>query len=176
MELPDFVQIGNQAPPLRFLIIGGWAVGAHGNPRATFDVDFMIRRADRDAWFDRAMAGGMKLFRESGAFAQFTQPVGDGFDLMFVDDQTFGKMWDASEERTFGELKARVPCLDHLLALKLHALRQNLSHRTSKDADDVEVLLRRHEINLGDPHYETLFLKYGNRELYETFVRILRHP
>ncbi len=176
MELPDFIQIGSQTPSLRFLIIGGWAVGAHGNPRATFDVDFMIRRADRAAWFERAVSRGMKLFRESGAFAQFTQPAGDGFDLMFVDDRTFGMMWDASEERDFGEIKARVPCLDHLLALKLHALRQNLAHRTSKDADDVEVLLRRHEINLGDPHYETLFLKYGTHELYEAFVRILRHP
>lgn len=135
----------------------------------------MVRRADRNAWFERATARGLKLFGESGAFAQFTQQAGDGFDLMFVDDPTFEKMWGASEERIFGEVKARVPCLDHLLALKLHALRQKLSHRTSKDADDVEVLLRRHEINLGDPHYEALFLKYGTRKLYETFVRILRH-
>ena len=176
MELPDFIQIGNEAPPLRFLIIGGWAVGAHGHPRATFDVDFMVRRADREAWFDRGMARGLKLFRESGVFAQFTQAAGDGFDLMFVEDSTFDKMWEASEERGFGEMKARVPCLDHLLTLKLHALRQNLPHRTSKDADDVEVLLRRHEINLGDPHYKSLFVKYGTPELYETFVRILRHP
>jgi hypothetical protein len=175
MELPDFIQIGNDAPALSFLIIGGWAVGAHGNPRATFDVDFMVRRTDRDLWFERAMTRGLKLFRESGTFAQFTQPAGDGFDLMFVGDSTFSKMWDAAEERAFGEVRARVPCLDHLLALKLHALRQNLSHRTSKDADDVEVLLRRHEINLSDPHYKALFLKYGTRELYETFVRILGH-
>jgi hypothetical protein len=175
MDLPDFIQIGSETPALRFLIIGGWAVGAHGNPRATFDVDFMVRRVDHDAWFERAVARGLKLFRESAVFAQFTQPAGDGFDLMFVSDPTFGKMWEASEERAFGEVKARVPCLDHLLALKLHALRQNLSHRTSKDADDVEVLLRRHEINLTDPHYKALFLKYGSPELYETFVRILRH-
>ncbi|HEY6168242.1 MAG TPA: hypothetical protein VI454_09405 [Verrucomicrobiae bacterium] len=176
MEIADFIRLGNQPPALRFLIIGGWAVGAHGNPRATFDVDFMIQRADRDEWFKRALEGGLKLFRESRTFAQFTQPAGDGLDLMFADDTTFGKMWEASEERTFGVVKARVPCLDHLLALKLHALRQNLSHRTSKDADDVEVLLRRHEINLHDPHYEALFLKYGNREIYETFTRILRNP
>ena len=175
MELPDFIRMGNAEPVLRYLIIGGWAVGAHGHSRATFDVDFMIRRADRAAWFERALTRGLKLFRESGTFAQFTQPDGDGLDLMFADDATFGKMWEASEERNFGEVKARVPCLDHLLALKLHALRQNLAHRTSKDADDVEVLLRRHELNLADPHYEALFLKYGTREIYETFVRILGH-
>jgi hypothetical protein len=174
MELSDFVRIGDQEPPLRFLIIGGWAVAAHGNPRTTFDVDFMVRRADRDEWFARATACGLRLFRESRTFAQFTPPAGDSFDLMFADEPTFEKMWEASEERRFGEVSARIPCLDHLLALKLHALRQNLSHRASKGADDVEVLIWRHGINLADPHYEALFLKYGNRELYDTFVRILR--
>ena len=122
MELPDFVRMGNEAPPLRFLIIGGWAVASHGNPRATFDVDFMIRRADREAWIQRVTAHGLKLFRESVVFAQLSQEAGDGLDPMFVDDETFGKIWEASEQRTFGEVNARVPCLDHLLALKLHAL------------------------------------------------------
>ena len=72
--------------------------------------------------------------------------------------------------------RARIPCLDHLLALKLHALRQALPHRTSKDAEDVEILMCRHGLNLRDPHYEQLFLKYGNREIYETFLRLMRGP
>lgn len=174
MELADFVHIGNQEPALRFLIIGGWAVGAHGHARSTFDVDFLVRHADRGVWLSRMTRCGMTLFRESKAFVQFTQEGGDGLDLMLVDDVTFTRMWDASEERTFVDVQARVPCLDHLLALKLHALRQDLPHRTSKDADDVEVLLRRHNIDLREPRYEALFLKYGSRELYETFIRILR--
>lgn len=176
MELPDFIRLAAQEPPLRFLVIGAYAVGAHGHTRSTFDVDFMIRRADRDAWFGRVLGNGLKLFAESKPFAQFTQIGGDGFDLMFVDELTFEKLWQFSEERTFDGLQARVPCLDHLLALKLHALRQCLAHRTSKDAGDVEMLLRRNEVNLRDPHYEALFLKHGTREIYETFLRILQHP
>ena len=50
MELSDFIGLGNQSPPLRFLIIGDYAVGAHGFTRSTFDVDFRVRRAERDAW------------------------------------------------------------------------------------------------------------------------------
>ena len=163
MELPDFIKLGNEIPLLRSVVIGGWAIGAHGHARATFDVDLMIRQADRAAWIERVKARGLKLFQESKVFAQFTQSTGDGLDLMCVNDQTFEKIWDASEERSFGEVKARVPCLDHLLALKLHALRQNSPHRTSKDADDVEVLLRRHQINLADTHYKALFLKHGTQ-------------
>ena len=176
MDLIDFIRIGNQEPPLRFLIIGGYAVGAHGHTRATFDVDFLVRRDDHDLWFTRITSAGLKLFGETKAFAQFTQPEGgDGMDLMFVDDPTFEQMWQASGEREFGGSRARIPSLDHLLALKLHALKQAPPHRTSKDAQDVEILVRRNGLNLSEPRYEQLFVKYGNREIYETFLRILRN-
>lgn len=177
VELADFIRVGEQEPPLPFLIIGGYAVAAHGHTRATFDVDFLVRRSDRDVWFNRLVANGLKLFGETRAFAQFTQPGGgDGLDLMFVDPLTFDPMWQASEKRDFGGSAARVPCLDHLLALKLHALKQALPHRTAKDAEDVEVLLRRHGINLREARYEELFLRYGTREIYEAFLRLLRDP
>lgn len=176
MEFADFVRLGDQEPPLRFLIIGGYAVGAHGHTRATFDVDFLVRRTEHDLWFARLQNAGLKLYGETRAFAQFNQAQeGDGLDLMFVDDPTFQQFWEASEERDFGGSRARIPSLEHLLALKLHVLKQALPHRTSKDAEDVEMLIRRNGINLSEPHYEQLFLKYGNREIYETILRIIRH-
>lgn len=176
VELADFICLARQEPALRFLIIGGYAVAAHGHTRATFDVDFLVRRADRDAWPARLLAAGLKLFGESSAFAQFTQPNGgDGLDLMFVDESTFDQMWISSEERDFGGTLARVPSLEHLLALKLHALKQALPHRTSRDAEDVEMLIRRNELDLHDPRYEQLFLKYGTREIYDTILRLLRN-
>jgi hypothetical protein len=114
---------------------------------------------------------------EASAVAQCSQPQGgDGLDVMFVDETTFDLMWRESEARDFAGRMARIPCLDHLLALKLHALKQSLPHRTSRDAEDVEVLARRNQLDLTDPRYEQLFLKYGTRELYETFLRLLRHP
>ena len=177
VELADFIQLGGKEPALRFLIIGGYAVAAHGHTRATFDVDFLVRRAEREAWSARIAAAGVKLFGESNVFAQYSQPQGgDGLDLMFVSETTFDRVWQASEERDFGGSRARVPCLDHLLALKLHALKQAPPHRTSKDAEDVEMLARRNRLNLSEPHYEQLFLKYGSREIYDTFLRLLRDP
>jgi hypothetical protein len=175
VDLRDFIRLGNLEPVLRFLIIGGYAVAAHGHARATFDVDLLVRRADRESWFERILSSGLSLFAESPAFAQFSQrKEADGLDLMFVDAITFDQMWEASEEHDFGGIKARVPCLDHLLAMKLHALKQALPHRTSKDAEDVEMLVRRHRIDLRQPHYEQLFLKYSNQEIYETFLRLAR--
>jgi hypothetical protein len=66
--------------------------------------------------------------------------------------------------------------LDHLLALKLHALRHASAERGSKDAADIEWLLRRHGISLDDGHYKDWFLRYGGATLHESFQRILRRP
>ena len=177
MDITDFIKLAQLEPSSPFLIIGGYAVGAHGHTRATFDVDFLVRAVDRETWLGRLANAGLKLFAQTKAFAQFSQPpTGDGLDLMFVNDATFDRMWQAAELRDFGGVPARIPCLDHVLALKLHVLKQALPHRTSKDAADVEMLVRRNGLNLLDPRYEALFLKYGTREIYDTFVRILRHP
>ena len=152
-------------------------MAAHGHTRATFDVDFLVRRADRDAWVIRISATGLKPIGETRTFAQFTQPErGDGLDLMFVEDATFEPMWLASEERDFWGSRARIPSLVHLLALKLHALKQALPHRTAKDAEDVEMLVRRNRLDLREPDYEKLFLKYADREIYETLLRLTQKP
>jgi hypothetical protein len=168
VDLQDYVGIARQAPPFRFLVIGGYAVAAHGHTRATFDVDFLASKQDRYKF---------QLVSETSAFAQFSPPdQSTGLDLMFVSEASFDQFWAASEQREFGSETAPVPSLDHLLALKLHVLKQGLTHRTFKDAEDVEMLARRNELNLDEKRYEQLFLKYGTREIYETIKRILRHP
>lgn len=174
MELPDFVQMASRPDPLRFLVIGGHAVAAHGYNRATFDVDLLGRQADREKWKARAAEAQLTMASEMSAFIQFDQADGDGLDIMFVNESTFENLWKDSEERDFGGQKARVPSLDHLIALKLHVLKQGLRHRTMKDADDVETLARRNGLDFTLPKYEELFLKFGNREIYETFLRIMR--
>jgi hypothetical protein len=110
VELVDFIRLGLEEPPLRFLIIGGYAVAAHGHTRATFDVDFLVRRSDRNVWFSRLTRKGLVVYGQTHAFAQFSAPgQGDGLDLMFVEEQTFEPMWQASEERDFGRIEVACP-------------------------------------------------------------------
>lgn len=177
MDFQDYLEIAREKPALPFLIIGGYAVAAHGHSRATFDVDFLASRNNREEWRQRLLRHGFQLASESASFSQFSPPdQSPGLDLMFVSDGTFELFRAASQTKEFGNSTAQVPSLDHLLALKLHVLKQGLAHRTFKDAEDVEMLARRNKINLDDERYEKLFLKYGTREIYETIKRLLRAP
>ena len=176
MELSEYIALGNQEPRLDFLVIGGFAVGAHGHTRFTADVDFLVRRSERNQWVEKVAAIGMSIAAETNAFIQFlpgkaTAPL----DLMLVDDKTFAELFAGAEQKEFPGAKALVPTLDHLLALKLHVLKQGLRHRTSKDADDVQMLVRRNKLDLRSEHYRQLFLKYGNEQIYETILRVIRY-
>jgi hypothetical protein len=175
MTVEDFFQLGDQPPPLRFLLIGGLAVGFHGYSRFTEDVDFLVSRPEADRWIARIEAAGLATVSRKENFAQFTQTDGMGLDLMFVSDETFEKMWTVALKKDFRGKSVKVVSLEHLLALKLHALKQKLPHRTFKDAEAVEQLARKNLLDLNTPEYEALFLKYGSREIYEMFLGILRH-
>jgi len=42
-DFKDFIQCLNSSN-VRYLLVGGWAVGLYGNPRATKDIDFLVAR------------------------------------------------------------------------------------------------------------------------------------
>lgn len=168
--------MGEREPKLRFLVIGAHAVGAHGHQRFTHDVDFLVPKSDQTEWVARATGAGLTMFALTDTFAQFRQKSDeDGFDLMFVKNETFEKLWGESVQKAFGSGLAQVPALDHLLALKLHALKQAQPHRTSKDAEDVQMLIRRNNLDISQPKYEQLFLKFATRDIYETIQRTLKY-
>ena len=53
---------------LPFLVIGGYAVMAHGFVRATDDLDLLVQRSRRDQWRGLLEGLGMKVCREAPAF------------------------------------------------------------------------------------------------------------
>ncbi len=152
---------------LPFLIIGGHAVIAHGYARTTVDLDFLISKADRGAWLSWFLTLGYQPSLEHENFAQLRSSAGGvDVDLMLVPSATFAAMQAASAPAALGGVNARVPSLEHLLALKLHVLKQNLRHRTLRDLDDVINLVSVNGLNLLEDHWKALFQRYGDAGLY----------
>ena len=46
-DFKDFIRFLN-SNEVEYLLVGGWAVGCYGNPRATKDIDFLIAVDDEN--------------------------------------------------------------------------------------------------------------------------------
>jgi predicted nucleotidyltransferase len=90
---------------------------------------------------------------------------------MLVNEATFDRMLTSSQEINFGAVAVRIPSLQHLIALKLHVLKQGLEHRMLGDLDDVVQLVLANRIDLDQQEWKETFEKYGHHELYEKVRR-----
>lgn len=154
---------------LACLVIGGHAVNAHGYSRPTYDLDFLVERTRLAEWRTLLTGLGYQEFHDGETFLQFEPPTNEDWkvDLMHVTADTFQKLWGERREETLRLGKAMVPCLNHLLALKLHALKHTRGIRGIKDMDDVLHLVETNSVDVTQPELRALFLKFGTEELYE---------
>lgn len=158
---------------IQFLVIGGLAVVFYGYSRDTADIDLLVSGDQVGAWERILARNRYSVWRRAEMFIQF-KPVVEGawpVDLMLVREATFAPMFTASQEVEIFGARVRIPAVEHLLALKLHALRHTHIERFSKDFLDVEGIVRHSSIDLRAPKYRDLFLKYGTLDLYEKICR-----
>jgi hypothetical protein len=73
-DFKDFISFLN-ANNVEYLLVGGWAVGFYGNPRATKDIDFLIaidegnlKRLEKALYEFGAPTIEMNHFKEAGNF------------------------------------------------------------------------------------------------------------
>jgi hypothetical protein len=175
VNLFETIDLETRKRHLQFLIIGGLAINQYGFSRETADLDLLVCADDRAQWFELFAKFGYGIFNDGGSFIQFSPPEQSAWpvDLMLVQQKTFQPMRDVSREVDFYGITARIPSLEHLLALKLHALKNTRLHRFLKDFLDVENLIRINQIDIGSENIRQLFLRYGTIELYEKISRSL---
>jgi hypothetical protein len=165
--LSIFQKAGEADLPL--LLIGGYAVMAHGFVRATDDLDLLVQASRRDRW-SRLMKGlGMSVYLEMPSFMQFDPPPGGRLpvDLMFVADEVFDRMLAVAEHASMEDVSIGVVSLLHLIALKCHAIQHGKPLRRIKDTEDLIQLITRNGLDLNEPGLRATVLKHGNQELYE---------
>ena len=158
---------------LPFVVIGGHAVNALGYSRQTLDLDLMVRRADRDAWL-AALAGiGYGLDRDGEVFLQLAPGLRGMWpiDLMLANERTFDGVFAESTTREFRGASLRVPSLEHLFALKLHALKHGLPHRDAKDFGDLTQLILANTVDVRGQKFRQLVEKYGTTQIYERLLQ-----
>jgi Nucleotidyl transferase AbiEii toxin, Type IV TA system len=157
---------------LPFLLIGGYAVLAHGFMRTTGDIDFLVRKSQAAEW--QKLLEGLKFaVKFSGpTFLQFDPPPGEKLplDLMFVADENFDQMFSTAKQIEIDGVAMMVVSLPHLFALKCHAFKSR-PHRAIKDVEDLVQLMKLNKLDLNEPTLRAIVLKHGGNEFYELLKR-----
>ena len=71
---------------------------------------------------------------------------------------------------TIAGRKFTVPSVEHLIALKLHSIKNNPKLRENKDMADIVELIGVNKIEVRKDSFRDLCLKYGNKELYDKIL------
>jgi predicted nucleotidyltransferase len=165
-------EIANSAEKasIPFLIIGGYAVLAHGYVRTTDDLDLLVEHRRR-AHSDKLMKDlGMSVKNDNPNFTQFESKSDSemNVDLMFVSESVFSQLNDAAIQSNVDGVPVRVVSLLHLIALKCHAIKNSDSKlRLIKDTDDLVHLIVINRLDLNETEIRAIILKHGNKELYD---------
>ena len=154
------------------VLIGGFAVNCYKVTRHTGDIDFLVT--------DEAYKKLLPLFRKSGfrerarakvcARLETAKGYLTDIDFVFVDQKTFDSIAaDGKKIKVAGETFP-VPSLEHLIALKLHAIKNHFETRQFKDLPDIVNLIRENKMNIRSLRFRQLCLKYGSQALYDRII------
>ena len=151
-----------------FLLIGGRALQAYGIVRQTLDVDWLATDGDIGKIKEIMRGEGYRVVSETASFLRFRHKATGviDVDVLLVDAATFGAI--DKEARATGDRSRlwRVPCPAHLVALKLHAIKNDAS-RESRDAADIIELIRVTGGQVSDETLRGLCERYGPDGIYE---------
>lgn len=92
---------------------------------------------------------------------------------MLVNEESFTHLTRGSRLMRLLGMEALIPSPEHLVALKLHALRHGGEDRFEKDFGDVVGITRNQKLAATSPEFRDMFLKYGTADLYERLLRRL---
>lgn len=147
----------------------------HGFQRGTEDADILVSKEDRAVWLEIVTGIGYTLFRDAGTFLQFdsADPIQWELDLMLVPADSFARLVEAAKPAKLEGTAVAVPSLEHLIALKVHAMKNARGLRILKDMTDVAQLLSLNRIDAGSAWVRAVFDKHGDKDLYERIVKLL---
>jgi hypothetical protein len=175
MEILRTITLYSDTQGMPFLLIGGHAVNAYGAQRHTGDIDLIVKASQRKAWEDLFLKIRYQSDQSDSRFIRYRPDTIAAWpiDLMLIDDETFGKMHAESRLIDLGVVAVKVVSPQHLITLKLHALKIYQEHRYAKDYNDVIHLLRHACPQLRDGALRDLCLRYADVALYEKLVKDL---
>ncbi len=158
------------------VLIGGFAVNHYKVSRQTADIDILTTQESYEKVLPRFKEEGYRVKYHEKIFARLTNqryPLMD-VDFLFVDARTLLTMVKEGTKVDVGGKKFVVPSLNHLIALKLHFLKQNSSMREFKDLMDILQLVKMNDVNIKAKGFRHICTTYGSEAIYRKISNLLK--
>ncbi|MBL7157786.1 MAG: nucleotidyltransferase [Candidatus Omnitrophica bacterium] len=161
-----------QKSNIHIVLIGGFAVNYYKVTRQTVDVDFLITKDEFEKIASLLEKEGYKKAYDGGTFIQLVNDASYLMDLdfMFIDKDVMDSITAEGEKIRIAGSEFIVPSVKHLVALKLHSIKNNPKGRKLKDLPDIVSLIRINKINTKTEEFKKICLKYGTEGLYKTIL------
>ncbi len=171
MEVLRSISLYVEDKDMPFVLIGGHAVNYYGISRQTGDIDLLVRLSDKDKWHNLLLKLNYKDSQNDNVFARYRAELGTWpIDLMYIDNNTFEKIYDDAKKGNIDLAEVQVISPEHLIMLKLHALKRFLPERFSKDYTDLISLLKADKVKISKSELQELCIKYATLELYYKII------
>jgi len=129
---------------IRYGVIGGFALGALGAPRATRDLDFLVHRDDMSRVHDLVSALSYRRIHHSDNVSQYEGEsiIWGGLDFVHAFRALALEMLDRAIEKPIfaGTRRIRVLQPEDLIGMKVQAI-ANSPDRKAKETVDIEALI-----------------------------------
>lgn len=128
---------------VRYAVAGGLAIHAWGRSRTTQDIDFVVDGAMQKRTIAFCESVGYRTLHASAGYSNHEHPDRDfgRVDFLYVYGETADRVFsEASQRLVAGSAEAPVPKPEHLIAMKVQAIK-NAPKRVSIDIPDIEYLL-----------------------------------
>jgi hypothetical protein len=153
------------SPPI---LVGGWAVNLLGVTRQTLDFDMMIFQDLFEIAKESLEKSGYHMQVKTKLYARFENKnaVIELIDTLFADERTYNILSSGTEENICGGTFI-LPKKEHIIAMKLHAVKYGEGHRGSKDFQDITDIIKANDIDIYTKDFKQLCLKYGEESIYK---------
>jgi hypothetical protein len=152
-------------------LAGAFALNAYGLGRATADLDLVAPRSGQDRIVHLLEGLGYETLHRSDGYSNHlhTDPVMGRVDFIYVQGSTASRLFDGARQVELpGVGPILVPHPEHLIAMKVHAIRNDPS-RAFRDLADIQFLLERAEVDRSA--VRTLFVEAGLEERWNELDR-----
>ena len=155
---------------IRYALIGGFALGALGIPRATIDIDFLVHYDDLPKIKELMEAYGYRCVFQTENVSQYISPLeifGEVDFLHAFRKTSLAMLERAMEKEIFEEsLKIKVLRPEDIIGLKIQSAANNEA-RANREYADIESLMVQYKDNLDWELVEEYFYIFDQRTLFE---------